>query len=79
MGDVAAVPIEESVQFEQEMALLQQALSSMDADQRLLIQLRYQEGLTLREIARLLGYEDPFRARRAIEKALRALRGLIEL
>jgi RNA polymerase sigma factor (sigma-70 family) len=58
---------------------LERALARLGREQRLLLQLRYQQDLTLREIARLLGFPDPFAARRAIDKAMKALRKSMRL
>jgi RNA polymerase sigma factor (sigma-70 family) len=58
---------------------LGRALSRLDPDQRLLLQLRYQQDLTLKEVAALLRLPDPFAARRAIDKALKALRKAMQL
>jgi RNA polymerase sigma factor (sigma-70 family) len=52
---------------------LQDALSRLPADQRLLLRLRYEQNLTLAEVARLTGQPDPFRANRRIQAALAAL------
>lgn len=54
---------------------LQQALARLPADQRLLLRLRYEQGLTLAEVARLTGQRDPFRANRRILAAIEALAG----
>ena len=49
---------------------LQQALALLSPHQRLLIKLRYQQDLSLKEVARLTRLGDPFRARRHIQAAL---------
>ena len=56
---------------------LQQALARLPSEQRLLLRLRYEQDLTLAEVARLTRQPDPFRANRAIHAALRALAGLM--
>lgn len=56
---------------------LQQALARLPAEQRLLLRLRYEQDLTLAEVARLTRQADPFRANRAIHAALRALADLM--
>ncbi len=57
----------------QEQRVLQQALASLPAEQRLLLRLRYEQGLSLAEIARLTGQPDPFSANRRVGAALAAL------
>lgn len=57
----------------QEQRQLQEALSKLPVEQRLLLRLRYEENLTLAEVARLTGQPDPFRANRRIQAALDAL------
>lgn len=49
---------------------LSRALARLTPRQRLLIKLRYQQDLTLKEVARLTRLGDPFRARRHIQVAL---------
>lgn len=56
---------------------LQDALAKLPADQRLLLRLRYEQGLTLAEVARLTGQPDPFSANRRIEAAVHALADLL--
>lgn len=63
---------------EQQQTRLDQALGQLTAHQRLLIKLRYQQELSLKEIARLTRLGDPFRARRHIQKALAELKALME-
>lgn len=64
---------ESEVQDQQELASLERALSLLPANQRFLIRLRFHQGLTLKEVARLTQLGDPFRARRHIQAALKAL------
>lgn len=52
---------------------LYQALAQLSPRQRLLIKLRYQQELSLKEVARLTRLGDPFRARRHIQAALDVL------
>jgi RNA polymerase sigma factor (sigma-70 family) len=61
----------------QEQRRLQDALSKLPAEQRLLLRLRYEQGLTLAEIARLTGQSDLFRANRKIQVALDTLADLM--
>lgn len=58
---------------EEQRRLLREAVSGLPADQRLLLRLRFEQGLTLGKIAEILGLGDPFRARRRIQAALDAL------
>lgn len=64
---------ESEVHDQQELASLERALNLLPANQRFLIRLRFQQGLTLKEVARLTQLGDPFRARRHIQAALKAL------
>jgi RNA polymerase sigma factor (sigma-70 family) len=61
----------------QEQRQLQDALAKLPAGQRLLLRLRYEQNLTLAEVARLAGQPDPFRADRQIRAALDTLAGLM--
>jgi len=54
----------------EEQTRLSRALTRLTPRQRLLIKLRYQQDLTLKEVARLTRLGDPFRARRQIQAAL---------
>ena len=53
--------------------LLDAALLKLTPRQRLLLRLRYQQDLTLEEVARLVGLPDLYRANREIKAALEAL------
>jgi RNA polymerase sigma factor (sigma-70 family) len=61
----------------QEQRQLQDALSKLPAEQRLLLRLRYEQNLTLAAVARLTGQPDPFRANRQIQAALDMLAELM--
>jgi len=61
---------ERSTALSQKRQELQQALALLSPRQRLLIKLRYQQELSLKEVARLTRLGDPFRARRHIQAAL---------
>ena len=61
------------VQLEQDRQRLQKAMARLEPQQRLLLQLRFQQDLTLEEVARLTRLSDPFQARRKIDAALAAL------
>ena len=58
--------------------MLEAAMARLRPRQRLLIRLRYQQELTLEEIARLTGLPDPFRANRQIQAALEALAEIVK-
>ncbi len=60
-------------QSREEIAELENALAHLTTDQRLLLHLRFQEGLTFKRIAELEQLGDPHRARRHIQTALDAL------
>ena len=60
-------------QSEQDRQRLQNAMARLEPQQQLLLQLRFQQDLTLEEVARLTGLGDPFRARRKIDAALATL------
>lgn len=62
----------------QEQRLLREALAELPPEQRLLLRLRYEQDLTLVEVARLTRQPDPFRANRQIHAALQALADLME-
>jgi RNA polymerase sigma factor (sigma-70 family) len=61
----------------QQQRRLQDALSKLPAEQRLLLRLRYEQNLTLAEVARLTGQPDLFRANRKIKVALDTLADLM--
>ena len=63
---------------EQDRDQLQQALDRLSPHHRLLIKLRYQQDLSLKEVARLTRLGDPFRARRHIQDALAELARHVE-
>jgi RNA polymerase sigma factor (sigma-70 family) len=67
------------VQFDEDRRRLEKAMARLDPQQRLLLQLRYQQDLTLTEVAQLIGLADPFRARRQIDAALAALTKAMKL
>lgn len=52
---------------------LRQAMSHLTTDQRLILHLRFRQGLTLKKIAEIMHLGDPFRARRRLQAALDAL------
>jgi len=62
-----------AAQKQQELKDLQGAVSQLPADQRLLLQLRFQEGLSLKKIAKLRNLGDTNRAWRHIQAAMKVL------
>ncbi len=74
--DPAAGPDELTDEM-QELQLLQDALARLPDEQRLLLRLRYEQDLTLAEVARLTRQPDPFRVNRQIHAALEALASLM--
>lgn len=64
---------DELAEEEQEQRRLHRALAALPAEYRLLVRLRYEQNLSLVEIARLTGQPDPFRVNRRIHAALDAL------
>lgn len=77
VADPAQGPEELAAGTEQQRQL-QDALSRLPPEQRLLLRLRYEQGLTLDEVARLARLGDPFRAHRQVRAALEALRQLMD-
>ena len=61
---------EKSAILSQDQDKLKLALASLSPHERLLIKLRYQQDLSLKEVARLTRLGDPFRARRHVQAAL---------
>jgi RNA polymerase sigma factor (sigma-70 family) len=76
LEDASAGP-EEVAQDEQQQERLAAALAQLPPPQRLLLRLRYEQDLTLAEVARLTGLHDPFRANRQIQAALAAVAGIM--
>jgi RNA polymerase sigma factor (sigma-70 family) len=59
---------------QQQQTKLQRSLGSLPADERLLVQLRFEQDLTLEEIARLCGLGDAQRTHRKLTAVLKKLR-----
>lgn len=72
LPDPSAGP-EMQAQKQQELETLKNAISHLPARQRLLLHLRYQEGLSLKKIAQLQKLGDSNRAWRHIQAAINAL------
>jgi RNA polymerase sigma factor (sigma-70 family) len=62
----------------QQRARLEAALLQLPPQQRLLLRLRFEQDLTLAEVARLTRQPDPYRVNRQIQAALAALADLME-
>jgi len=69
---------ETTTEINQEHSRLQTALALLSPRQRLLLKLRYQQELSLKEVAHLTRLGDPFRARRHIQSALAELAKLLD-
>lgn len=65
---------EERIKSKQEQARLQKAITSLPAEERLLLQLRFEQDLSLDEIAKLRGLGDAQRCHRALAAILKKLR-----
>lgn len=65
------------VRVRQQRELLQTAMEKLSLDERLILRLRYQEGLTLRQIARHMDLADTNQAWRCAQKALQRLARLV--
>ena len=63
---------------EEEQARLESAMQQLPAGQRLVLRLRFQQGLTLREVARAAGLDDEFKARYQVHLALDHLNRLLK-
>jgi RNA polymerase sigma factor (sigma-70 family) len=62
-----------ALQEERETASLNAAMSKLDVDQKLILHMRFQQGLTLKMIAKILHLNDPYQARRLVQSAVKAL------
>jgi RNA polymerase sigma factor (sigma-70 family) len=65
---------EQQITEKQEHDLLQKAVMSLPAEERFLVQLRYEQELSLDEIARLCGLGDAQRVHRKLAEVLKRLR-----
>jgi RNA polymerase sigma factor (sigma-70 family) len=59
-------------------ALLDAALRQLDVSDRLILRLRFEDVLSVPEIARVMGVDSPFKIYRRLEKALAAVRSSLE-
>ena len=69
---------DQTAQSDQDRQQLQQALAELTGEQRLIVQLRYQQGMTLGKISEIMQLGDPFRANRRLKAALAALSKALE-
>lgn len=74
--DAQATP-EECAAADQQQLRLASAMRQLPGHQQLLLKLRYQQGLSLKEVARLTGHEDLQQARYQIRLALERLQALL--
>jgi RNA polymerase sigma factor (sigma-70 family) len=68
---------EDHADKDQQRSQVQAALKRLPPGQRVLLKLRYQENLSLKEVARLAGLDDAYKARYQIQLALEALQRLL--
>lgn len=66
------------IQADQERSRVEAAMARLQPRERLLLRLRFQQDLTLEEVARLTRIPDPYRAHREIQAALAALAQFLE-
>jgi RNA polymerase sigma factor (sigma-70 family) len=59
-------------------AVLDAALAQLDVTDRLILRLRFEDGLSVPEIARLVGVDSPFKIYRQLDKLLAAVRKYLE-
>ena len=75
-ADLSADPETLAIQRD-EFQRLVHVLADLPAPDRLLVQLRFEQGVTLARIATLLGLKDPWTAARRIERVLKVLRAAL--
>ena len=76
-GDADAVP---DVQLEcaERRAALDAALAQLDVSDRLVLRLRFEDALSVPEIARLIGVDSPFKVYRQLDRVLATVRKHLE-
>jgi RNA polymerase sigma factor (sigma-70 family) len=57
---------------------LDTALGRLDVSERLILRLRFEDGLSVPEIARVLGFDSPFKVYRQLDKLLMSIRRDLE-
>jgi RNA polymerase sigma factor (sigma-70 family) len=78
LSDVEAADAEAAVRTHDLAAALDRALATLDPADRLLLRLRFDDGLPAAEIARLTGAPTPFHVYRRIDRLLTRLRKVLE-
>jgi RNA polymerase sigma factor (sigma-70 family) len=76
-GDADAIP-DAALERTERRASLEVALAQLDVTDRLVLRLRFEDALSVPEIARLIGVESPFKVYRQIDKALGIVRKHLE-
>jgi RNA polymerase sigma factor (sigma-70 family) len=76
-GDAGLVPDVELERAEQR-AVLETALAQLDVSDRLILRLRFEDALSVPEIARLIGADSPFKIYRQLDKVLATVRRILE-
>ncbi len=76
-GDADRLPDAELEQTERR-AVLDTALAQLDVSDRLILRLRFEDGLSVPEIARLVGVDSPFKIYRQLDKVLATVRKHLE-
>ena len=59
-------------------AVLDCALAQLDVTERLILRLRFEDAVSVPEIARLLGIDSPFKVYRQLDKVLMTVRRHLE-
>ncbi len=76
-SDAATAP-DVQVEHAEQRALLREALAQLDVHDRLILRLRFEDGLSVPEIARLVGADSPFKVYRQLDKVLSTLRRILQ-
>lgn len=69
--------VDDIVEAEQNLEKLEKAMSQLSSDERLLLRLRYLQGLTLKDVARLMKLNDLHQVRRRLKRAVTKLSNLM--
>lgn len=76
-GDADRLPDAE-LEHTERRAVLDAALAQLDVSDRLILRLRFEDGLSVPEIARLVGVDSPFKIYRQLDKVLATVRKHLE-
>jgi RNA polymerase sigma factor (sigma-70 family) len=79
LEDPAAEDPEHLVRLRQRDGLLDKALAALPAEDRLVLRLRFDDDLSARQVAEIIGMPSPFHVYRRIDALLRRLRSDLEL